>query len=634
MMSRKILRPVLLIGLAVCLVFMAKAQKAGSRYMGKSTNRIVVTDFGAVPDSRKDATAAIRNALLACKGKSNAALVFPKGRYDFFADSGTRKEYFISNTSSESECPSRIKTIGLLLEGMKDLLIEGEGSLFMFHGKMITFALDHCTNISLHNLAMDFERPTMSEFTITKSTPASVEVQIHPDSWYRLDSGRLTWYGEGWRTNQYHCIRIDTTTHALFYANEEYGKLMEGKITVLSPYRLLFRGSFDSARYKPGNVFTVRDPVRDEVGAFIVSSRNITLRNVQMHYMHGLGIVSQYSENLTMDSVAVEPGKGSGRWIASFADGMHFSGCKGQISLTHCRFNGLHDDAVNVHGTHLQIVKKVADHALILRFMHPQTYGFMAFFQKDSVTFVHPSTLGIFAVGQVNTARRLSDREILVTMQEPVPGSVKVGDVIENTTWTPHLTIRNCLFTGTNTRGLLVTTRRKVVIEDNDFIRLGMQAILIADDALSWYESGPVDDMLIRHNRFRECGHNSLPENYTIAIAPENHELTPSPVHRNIRIMDNLFYCYSAPVLTAHSVDGLTFSGNTITYSRFFNTERSFAVKDILSGDSIASFHFVSCQKVIIRNNRIDADFPGRNIKLESMGRGQLILEKQENLKF
>src|SRR5882757_213606 len=284
---------------------------------GGAAYRIVVTDFGAVPDSRKDATAAIGRALAACKraldagksiltagkGRKNVVLVFPKGRYDLFADSAVKKEYFISNTSSETECPSKVKTIGILLEGMKDLTIEGEGSLLLFHGKMITFALDHCERIVLRDLAVDFERPTMSEFTIIRSTPSVVEVQVHPDSWYRLDSGRLVWYGEGWVGQDYHCIRVDTVTHAMYYANEEYGKLMRAEVTSAGPLRLEFRGAFDTSRYVPGNVFTVRDPIRDQVGAFIVNSKDVLLRNVAMHYMHGLGIVSQYSENITMDSI-------------------------------------------------------------------------------------------------------------------------------------------------------------------------------------------------------------------------------------------------------------------------------------------------------------------------------------------
>lgn len=115
-----------------------------------------------------------------------------------------------------------------------------------------------------------------------------------------------------------------------------------------------------------------------------------------------------------------------------------------------------------------------------------------------------------------------------------------------------------------------MTTRRKVVIEDNVFYRTGMQAILIADDAKSWYESGPVRDVLIKGNRFEECGYNSAPDNYPIAIVPENSELVPGyAAHKNIRITDNIFIVYDYPLLKARSVDGLVFKNNSIRSSSF-----------------------------------------------------------------
>ena len=563
---------------------------------------ILVTAFGAKPGSGKDAVPAIRRALAACKGRKSPVLVFPKGRYDLYPDSADRREYFLSNTSSEAECPSKWKTIGILLEGMEGLRIEGEGSLLLYHGKMISFAMDHCSGVVIHHLEIDYARPTMSEFAITRSSRDEVEVRVHPDSWYKLDNGRLVWYGEGWVARDAFCIRVDTLTHAFYYANDAYGRLATSSVTELAPGRLRFSGEFDPGLYPAGSVFTVRDPVRDEVGALILNSKGVTLHRMGMHYMHGLGILSQYSENITMDSVFVEPRKGSGRYIASFADGMHFSGCRGAIRIEHCRFDGLHDDAVNVHGTHLKIVRAPSGSELVVRFMHAQTYGFRAFFDGDSMAFVRPGTLECYAYGKVVHAERLSDREIRLRLAGTIPATVSEGDVVENLTWTPSLTIRHSFFGGTNTRGVLVTTRRKVVIEDNEFYRLGMHAILIADDALSWFESGEVRDVLIRRNIFRENGHNALPGNYVIAIAPENHELTAVPVHRNIRIDSNRFYCYDAPVLSARSVEGLSFTNNIVTYTPPFD-------KGLKLDTSLSCLRLVSCSKVIMTNNRIDPVF-------------------------
>lgn len=535
-----------------------------------SAQRVSVTAYGARPDSRKDATAAVRRALKACV--DGATLVFPKGRYDFFPDSAARRDWYISNTSSAKECPSKTKVVGILLERKHHVTLDGQGSTFIFHGKMTTWALDRCTNIRMEHFTVDFERPTMSEMRFVAVTPDSVTVRIHPDSKYRITGGRLQWIGEGWTPKQFFAILVDTSTGMYTYSS--WDPFLHATAREISPRCVVFRADFRNKGYRPGTILTVRDPVRDEVGAFIDQSTDVTLSDIHMQYMHGLGIVAQFAENLTYDSVYVEPGAG-GRVIASFADAMHFSGCKGYINITHCRFRGMHDDPVNVHGTHLRVTR-IDGNKITVRFMHPQTYGFQQYFPGDSVAFVHSASLQLFGYARVRAARMLSPTEIEVTLDPPAPPAapaapaavapaapLNVGDCLENLTWTPSLTVTDCRFEGTNTRGLLVTTRRPVRIEHNVFYRTGMEAILIADDATSWYESGEVTDVLIRDNRFEECGYNG--NRSAIAIRPEDHDPAPGyTVHRNIRIEDNTFSVVSYPVITARSTAALVIKDNLI----------------------------------------------------------------------
>ena len=84
---------------------------------------------------------------------------------------------------------------------------------------------------------------------------------------------------------------------------------------------------------------------------------------------------------LKMNHVYCMPRQNSGRLLASSADFMHFSGCSGKVKVVNCKFAGAQDDCINVHGTNLRIMEKVNDYTLKLRFMHPQTYGFNAFFE-------------------------------------------------------------------------------------------------------------------------------------------------------------------------------------------------------------------------------------------------------------
>ena len=77
--------------------------------------------------------------------------------------------------------------------------------------------------------------------------------------------------------------------------------------------------------------------------------------------------------------------------------------------------------------------------------------------------------------------------------------------VVENITFTPEVEVRNCEFREIPTRGVLVTSRKPIVIENNAFCKLSMAPIYISCDANNWYESGRVGDVLIRNNKFYNC---------------------------------------------------------------------------------------------------------------------------------
>ena len=396
---------------------------------------------------------------------------------------------------------------------------------------------------------------------------------------------------------------FDPANNSLRYST--FKPFLESRAVQLSPLHVRFEGNFTRNLFHTGDVLTVRDPYRDNCGAFIDLSKNIQLEDIKMYFMHGLGIVSQFSENISLLKVMVAPRENSGRIIASFADCFHFSGCRGLIKIDGCFTSGSHDDPVNVHGTHLQITAVNAG-KITVRFMHHQTYGFKAFFAGDSISFVNSKTLMSLGVAKLKTANLINKHEMKIELEGTLPSFVNAGLCIENLTWTPEVIIQNSHFERTSTRGLLVTTRRKVVIENNTFSHIGMNPILIADDASNWFESGAVQDVTIRNNTFDECGYNS--GSGAISIAPENHELLEGKfVHKNIRIESNKFIVLDMLLLTARSVDGLLFANNTIVH-----TNR-------LPADTTkASFQLTACKNVDIMGNMMEG-FGRPLIKINGM---------------
>jgi hypothetical protein len=177
--------------------------------------------------------------------------------------------------------------------------------------------------------------------TIKSVTDNSVEAEIHPDSKYVIEMAG-SFFMMRLENKSHHTIVFEPAAIHLRYST--FKPFLESRVIQLSPFHVRFEGNFSGNKFHPGDVLTVRDPYRDNCGAFIHLSKNIQLEDVKMHFMHGLGIVSQFSENISLLKVMVAPRENSGRIIASFADCFHFSGCRGLVKIDSCFTSGSHDD--------------------------------------------------------------------------------------------------------------------------------------------------------------------------------------------------------------------------------------------------------------------------------------------------
>lgn len=224
--------------------------------------------------------------------------------------------------------------------------------------------------------------------------------------------------------------------------------------------------------------------------------------------MHGLGMVSQFCENVEYINCDLTPAQG--RTIASTADFFQFSGCKGSLKIKNCKAFGAQDDYVNVHGTHLQIIDGTSDKKQItVRFMHNESWGFQAFDKGDTIDFIKWDTLIPFASAKVVDFKKVNDTDILLTLDNELPAIEFCKDVVENATYTPDLHVTGCDFGPTSGRGILCTTRGKVIIENNCFHKLWGPALLVEDDCNFWFESGYTNEIVFRNNRVISCDYSS-----------------------------------------------------------------------------------------------------------------------------
>lgn len=57
-----------------------------------------------------------------------------------------------------------------------------------------------------------------------------------------------------------------------------------------------------------------RHGVRDHAGTFILDSKNVTLSNLKYRHTSGLGVLSQYSENLAFKDHVISPSESFRSW--------------------------------------------------------------------------------------------------------------------------------------------------------------------------------------------------------------------------------------------------------------------------------------------------------------------------------
>jgi hypothetical protein len=268
------------------------------------------------------------------------------------------------------------------------------------------------------------------------------------------------------------------------------------------------------------------------------------------------------------------------------------------------------DDPINVHGTSVQIQEIISKTELKCKFMHHQSVGLNWGHLGDKISFIENDRMNSIGIGEVKAFKSIDKEEFILTLQTKIPEIIEVGDALENLTWSPSLHVENSHFKNCRARGLLVSTPGKVVIENNIFESSG-SAILIAGDANGWFESGAVTDVLIKNNTFTElCNTSSYQFCEGIIsifpIIPKLDKETPA-FHVNIRIEGNQFNPFDYPVLFVRSVDGISFTNNTIT--------RSYAFEPYHNRQYTFTFEY--CKNATIKDNQFSGDLLGKNILLK-----------------
>lgn len=584
---------------------------------------ISVVDFGLQPNTHINACAYVQKAINACKKNHNNKLIFfPKGRYDFYPEGGVENKIDILQRNA---------TIGFSLKKLKNVTFDGGGSEFIFHGKMQIAEIDSCTNVTLRNFSVDWDRPFISQGEIVGITDNYLDLKIDKKEYpYIIEDRKVFFIGEGWKLpvlTMYSTL-YDNKTKEIAYNtwDSSLGDIFE-KNTVKEIQEGVIR-FYGTPKMKPekGTIVSLFHVRYFAQGIAIKHSKDILLKDLTLYHSLGNGFFGYRTENITMDNASVKVNDAKGRYFSSVADASHFSECKGTIKVLNCAHTGQGDDFINVHGTSVKIMKILNDSTLEVSALGKGNG--MSITVGDEYWFININS------GQRGETRFVKFKKNIffenkctgcaVSFVGKLPREVKAGDFLECKTWTAGLEIRNCRILKQNrARGILVTTPKNVIIENNYFRTAGT-AILMEGDFDYWFESGANNNVQIRNNIFDNCltsgnknGSRSEWGEAVITITPSYipKKQNDEPYHKNIFIKNNVFKVFDAPLVRAVSTRNLQFLNNKIIKTYDYNPYTWQKSAFLLDG----------CRDVKVMNNIIDLNYTTRVIQIEHMKKSDVI---------
>lgn len=536
-----------------------------------------------------DITLKLQQILADCRFSDEDKIIrFEKGTYHFYCDFADERKIYASNTDTALSPDIRS---AINIEGIRNLTIDGQGSKFIMHGRMIAVRCFESENINLRNFGWDFPVAGTFEMHIRSVGKYYADYYIPKNLQWKIDKGNIRWFEKSVFTGkEYWHVYGHSHSHCVVAFDRKNGNVSRYPISQ-SPlaYRLRLKRTGENTLrvyyLKPVDKLLYNEYLSFELcpnfkrlctGGFLNESKDISLENINIRYMHGFAFLTQMCENVSFRNCNFTPDENSDRVCTSYADHLHFSGVKGKVHIESCNFANAHDDPINIHGTFTRVKKAIDNKTLILEYVHNQQQVFQQYHKGDKVIFCKRENLEAFGDEREFTVESvvnplcdgLDRQEMKVTFTEELPDVLlkQKAYAVENVTYTPEVYIGSCKFYSIPTRGILCTTRKKVLIENNIFDGLTMASIYLSNDCNNWYESGAIKDMTIRGNTFyvKKTPHKGIKSAVYIDPIVTKPETVSKGVHSSIVIENNTIYLEHDSAVNGKYTDGLIIRNNEI----------------------------------------------------------------------
>ena len=383
-------------------------------------------------------------------------------------------------------------------------------------------------------------------------------------------------------------------------------KLTGAKYEVIGPQlvRVVPPGGkkFDFNRLRIGHKVLMRYIIYGATVFAFAGCRGVTLRDIEIERCASFGAsVSPPSADFTFERFNMRSPAGSEALYCANADGIHVLGMSGSFVMKDCHFDGLGDDALNIHGKAGEL--KSFDPAtgaaeLICRNTKRRETQLPKGWAQAGDTLVVYDAKTCLTKGRVKVVAYDGGKGRL----DAGAVDLKAGDMFANDRDFPAVLISGCSVRHTRARGILLQSR-DMLIENCRFQGLSLPGLLIAPDLRFWNEVGPTVNTEIRGCTFEKCAIIGARANRGALTVKNGHgqliDSDPPGIHRDVRVIGNRFVgCGNCGVFIS-STDGVTVKDNVF--------ERCSSHRyDAAETNTLYDIWLNNCSGVVTGGNRSD----------------------------
>ena len=447
------------------------------------------------------------------------------------------------------------------VENKKGLTIVGEDAKIItafdpiegFYKYSGAFAFEACENLTIQNLIFDTDKPVNSAGRVTFVEEGGGSFTVKVSDGCVLDGGQTIF--------AMNSMDKDGSPDYILasYEKSPYEVLENGEVRVFGSENLrksiskLPVGERICFRYGLGNFNYLRNSA-----ITFENCKNVSLLDITVHSSAGYMIVAfPRCENFRIERYRVECPKGSNRLMASNIDGIHLLGVGGSVTMKDCFFDGLGDDALNIHSTAGFITEADGNSVRVInkRFDIPMDKNWC---HKGDIIAVYDTTF--VKKGSIRV-EKFEDSTVYYSVCE---GKAEVGDVVANTFYNAEILVENCEVRNSRARALLFQTEN-ITVRNCKFFGMALPAVLMAPDIIVWHEMSPVKNVLIENCTFRKCGFVGNNEANAVISVKASHggsQQTPQQIHTNITVRKNVFKDVRNKAIYMSSVNGFNIENN------------------------------------------------------------------------